>query len=181
MGLDTVITAVIALIILVFLIDGIRRGLVRQLVEIVGFIAAFIGAYYLGHFFAHRFEGSTRIPHAVVLFFFSAIVFIAIVLVVHFIALLLQKIVNVTILGPVDRIGGAVLGALKGVLFVSLVCVLIASVPAAGGFRQKLEANRVAAAMCPALPRVYHFFMKRSSVRVDSSDVVLARPSRETR
>jgi uncharacterized membrane protein required for colicin V production len=31
MGLDTVITAAIALIILVFLIDGVRRGLVRQL------------------------------------------------------------------------------------------------------------------------------------------------------
>ena len=180
MGLDTVITAVIALIILVFLIDGIRRGLVRQLFEIVGLIAAFIGAFYLGHFFAHRFEGSTRISYAVILFFFSGVVFIAIALVFHFIGLVLQKVVSVTILGPVDRIGGAALGALKGVLFVSLVCVLITSAPAAGGFRQKLEANRIAAAMCPVLPRVYHFFMKRSSVRVDSSDIVLARPSRET-
>jgi hypothetical protein len=179
MGLDTIITLVIALTILVFLIDGARRGLVRQLFEIVGLIAAFIGAYYLGHIFAHRMEGSTKVSHSLVLFLFSAVVFVAIVLAFHFIALALQKIVSVTILGPVDRVGGAVFGALKGVLFVSLVCLLITSAPAAGGFRQKLEANRVAAAMRPVLPQVYHFFMKRSSVRVDSSDFVLARASRE--
>jgi len=179
--MDTVITIVISLIVVFFFVDGIRRGLVRQLFEIVGLIAAFIGAYYMGHFLAHRFEGSTRISYPIVLFFFSAVVFIIVALVFHLIGLVLQKFVSVTILNPVDRIGGAVFGALKGVLFVSLVCVLVFSIPAAGGFKKKLETNRVAAAVHPVLPRVYHFFIKRSPVRVDSSDIVQAGPVRETR
>ncbi len=180
MGMDTVITIVIGLVVLFFFIDGIRRGLVRQLLEIVGLIAAFIGAYYLGHAFAHRFEGSTRISYPIVRFFFSAVVFIAVALVFHLIGLFLQKIVSVTVLGPVDRIGGAVLGAAKGVLFVSLVCVLLFSIPAPSGLTERIRENRVAAEMHPILPRVYNFFMKRSSLPMETSDFVRAEPPRGT-
>jgi membrane protein required for colicin V production len=179
--MDTVITIVIALVVLFFFVDGIRRGLVRQLFEIAGLIAAFIGAYYAGYFLAQRFEGSTRISYPIVRFFFSAVVFIIIALAFNLIGLVFRKIVSVTILNPIDRIGGAVFGALKGILFVSLVCVLVFSIPAAGGFKQKLEANRVAAVVHPVLPRVYHFFIKRSPVPVDSTDIVRAGPTRETR
>jgi membrane protein required for colicin V production len=180
MGMDTVITIVIVLIILFFFIDGIRRGLVRQLLEIVGLVAAFIGAYYLGHALAHRFEGSTRVSYPLIRFFFSAVLFIAIALVFHLIGVLLQKIVSVTILGPVDRIGGALFGVVKGVLFVSLVCVLLFSIPAPSGLTERIKANRVAAAMHPILPRVYNVFMKRSSLPMETSDFVRAQPPRGT-
>jgi membrane protein required for colicin V production len=178
--MDTVITIAICGIVLFFFIDGIRRGLVRQLFEIAGLIAAFIGAYYLGHSFAHRFEGSTKISYPVIRFFFSAVVFIAVVLAFHLMGLFFQKIVSVTILAPVDRIGGALFGAVKGVLFVSLVCVLLFSIPAAGGLTAKIKANRVAEAVRPVLPRVYNFFMKRSSVPLESSDFVRTQPPRGT-
>jgi hypothetical protein len=180
MGMDTVISVVICLIVLFFVVDGIRRGLVRQLFEIAGLIAAFIAAYYLGHSLAHRFQGSTSISTSVVRFFFSAVIFIAVALAFHLLGLLFQKIVSVTVLGPVDRIGGALFGAVKGVLFVSLVCVLLFSVPAAGGLTARIKANRVAEAMYPALPRVYNFFMKRSSVPLEPSAFVQARSPRGT-
>jgi uncharacterized membrane protein required for colicin V production len=180
MNMDTVITIVIGLIVIFFFIDGIRRGLVRQVFEVAGLIAAFIGAYYLGHAFAHRFEGSTRISYPIVRFFFSAVVFIAVALVFHLLGVLLQKIVSVTILGPVDRIGGALFGVVKGVLFVSLVCVLLFSIPAPSGLTARIKANRVAAAMHPVLPRVYNVFMKRSSLPIGTSDFVRAQRPRGT-
>jgi membrane protein required for colicin V production len=159
--MDLAITIVILLIVVFFLVDGVRRGLVRQLFEIVGLIAAFIAAYFIGHALAHHFEGSTRISYPVVLFFFSAVVFVAVVLVFHLMGLALQKIVDVTILSPVDRIGGGAFGVLKGVLFVSLLCVLLSGIPSAEGFRHRLASNRVASVVHPVLPRVYHFIMKR--------------------
>jgi len=179
-GVDTVITLVIAAVILVFLIDGIKRGLVRQLFEIAGLIAAFIGAYYFGHFLSRHMEGLTRVSHTVIIFVLAAIVFIAVVFLFHLLGAMLQKVVSVTILSPVDRIGGAVFGVVKGVLLVSLVCVLVFNAPAAAGFRQRLEKNRAAAAIHPLLPRLYHFFIKRSAEGVDSPDFVTERPSRET-
>ena len=148
--------------------------------EIAGLIAAFIGAYYLGHALADRFDGSTRISGAAVRFFFSAVVFVAIVIAFHLLGLLMQKVVGVTILGPVDRIGGAVLGAVKGVLFVSLVCVLVFNVPASGRITEKIRANRIAAEMYPVLPRVYNFFMKRTSVPLESSEFVQDQAPRGT-
>jgi membrane protein required for colicin V production len=178
--MDAAITIVIGLIILFFFIDGIRRGLIRQLFEIAGLIAAFIGAYYVGHALADRFEASTRIAYPIILFFFSAVVFLVVVFAFHLIGLMFQKIVSVTILNPVDRIGGAVLGAVKGVLFVSLVCVLLFSIPDSEGFRQRLAANRAATAIHPLLPRVYHFFIKRPATCVDSNVVIHTEPWRGT-
>jgi uncharacterized membrane protein required for colicin V production len=178
--MDLAITIVIGLIIAFFLVDGVRRGLVRQLFEIVGLVAAFIAAYYLGHSLAERAGGATRITHPVLVFFFSAVVFIAVVLVFHLVGLLLQKIVNVTVLGPVDRVGGALFGAVKGVLFVSLVCVLVFSIPSTDGFRHRLDENRLASAMRPILPRVYHFFIKRAPDRAEQGILVETRSPRET-
>lgn len=178
--MDIVITAVIALVILFFFIDGIRRGLVRQIFEIVGLIAAFIMAYYMGQHLAHRFDASTRISQPIVRFFFSTVIFIAVVLLFHIIGFSMQKIVSISVLGPIDKIGGALFGVIKGVLFVSLVCVLIFSIPGSGGFKQELQANRAAAMMHPVLPRVYNFFMKRSSTQIDPADIVMKQAPRET-
>ena len=123
MGMDTVITIVIGLVVLFFFVDGIRQGARASALRDRGAHRGIYRRVLLGHALAERFEGSTRISYAVVRFFFSAVVFVAVALAFHLIGLLFQKIVSVTILGPVDRIGGAVFGAVKGVLFVSLVCV----------------------------------------------------------
>ena len=168
---DTIISIAIVLIGIFFFIDGIRRGLVRQLLEIIGLFAAFAGAYYLGHYLTGNFAGSVKLSHRAILIVSSAAVFILIAVVFHLIGLLLQKIVSVTVLGPVDRVGGAIFGALKGVLFVSLICVIIFSFSPSGGFSAKLKTNRVAAKIHPVLPRMYDFFMKRAPGRPDLDEM----------
>lgn len=178
--MDTGITIATILVVVFFLIDGIRRGLVRQIFEVIGLVAAFIGAFYVGHYLAERFEGSTRISYRAVLFFCSVAVFIVVAVAFHLIGRLFQKIVSVTVLAPVDRIGGAVFGALKGVLFVSLICVIIFSVPSLGGFKETLRANRVATKIHPVLPRMYNYFMRHSSSRLDFDMIVRADGMRET-
>mgnify|MGYP001766035769 CR=1 FL=1 len=167
--MDTFTTIVIGLIVLFFFIDGIRRGLVRQVFEIVGLVAAFVGAYYLGHALAAHFEGSTRISSRIVFWFFAAAVFLVVVVVFHLLGRIFQKIMSVTVLSPVDKIGGAVFGALKGVLFTSLLCVIAYNVPLPGTFRETLATNRAVAVVYPVLPRVYNFIMKHSVSRPDGS------------
>ena len=164
---NTIISIAIMLAILFFLIDGIRRGLVRQFFEVIGLFAAFVGAYVIGHYLAGNFVGPAKLSHRAILIVSSVVVFIVIVVVFHLIGLLFQKIVNVTVLGPVDRVGGAIFGALKGVLFVSLICVIVFSFMPAGGFSDALKANPVAATIYPVLPRMYNLFMKHSSAQLD--------------
>jgi uncharacterized membrane protein required for colicin V production len=162
-----IITISILLVILFFLIDGARKGLVRQIFEVVGLLAAFVGAYYVGHLFAGDLAGSVRLPHRPALIVSTVLVFIVIMILFHLMGLLFQKIVSVTVLGPVDRIGGAVFGGFKGVLFVSLICLIMFSVVPAGNLTDAIRANPIAAKIHPVLPRVYHFLMRQSSAPVD--------------
>jgi membrane protein required for colicin V production len=164
---NTIISIVIMVTILFFLIDGIRRGLMRQFFEVIGLFAAFVGAYAIGHYLAENFQSSARLSHQAILIVSSVVVFIVIVVVFHMIGLLFQKIVSVTVLGPVDRVGGAIFGALKGILFVSLVCVVVFSFAPAGGFSETLKANPVAARIHPVLPWMYHLFIKHSPAQLD--------------
>ena len=165
--MDNIISAAIVIVILIFLIDGIRRGLVRQLFEIVGLVAAFVGAYYLGHWLAADGHGSARVSHRAILIVSSVVVFVVIVIIFHLLGMLFQKIMSVTVLSPVDRVGGAIFGAFKGVLFVSLLCVIIFSFSPRGSFAARLKANAVASRVYPVLPRAYDFFMKHSSHQHD--------------
>jgi uncharacterized membrane protein required for colicin V production len=159
---DHLIGIIIAIIILVFFVDGVRRGLVRQLLEIIGLVAAFICAYDVGHSIAGRYDGVLRLSHRILLIGASVLVFVAVVLLFHLVGLLIGKIVSVTLLGPVDKLGGGIFGALKGVLFVSLLCVLCFSLPLPGGFKEKLRADPVAARIHPILPRLYRAVVRHS-------------------
>ncbi len=153
--MDRIISLIIIVIILIFLIDGLRRGLVRQIFEIIGLVAAFVGAYYTFQYFAAQYRGSALLAHRGIMIASTIVVFIVIAIVFHLIGLLMGKIASVTVLGPVDKVGGAFVGAIKGVLFVSLLCVLIFALPFPNGFKQKLKADPVAARIHPILPGLY--------------------------
>jgi membrane protein required for colicin V production len=172
--MNVLISVIIIAILIGFCIDGIRRGLVRQIFEIIGIIAAFVSAYYLGHYMAMRFEGTVRLPFKIMLIVTAAIVFIAIVVVFHLIGRLLQKIASISVLGPVDRVGGGVFGALKGVLFISLLCTMIFALPFPNGVKTKLHNNPAAARIYPVLPRLYNFFISRVSSAPHYKDVARA-------
>ena len=164
---DTIISVAIAVVLVFFLVDGVRRGLVRQIFEIVGLVAAFVGAYYLGHYFAAGGHGSAKVSHRAILIVSSVVVFVVIVIVFHLLGLMFQKIVSVTVLSPVDRVGGAIFGVFKGVLFVSLICIIIFGFSPRGALSAHLRANAVASKVYPVLPRMYDFFMKHASYQPD--------------
>ena len=165
--MDRLIGVAIIIIVIFFLIDGVRRGLVRQIFEIIGLVAAFVCAYYVGHLFAVRYEGALTISRKFQLVGTSIVVFVVIAIVFHLIGRLLGKIVSVTILGPVDKLGGGMLGALKGVLFASLLCVVCFSLPLPEGFKERLKVDPIAARVHPILPRVYESIVRHSPAASD--------------
>lgn len=160
--MDIVVTIVIALIVLFFLVDGVRRGLLRSVFEIVGLVAAFFCAVYFGHDIAARLAGAVDISREALLYFFSFVVFVAVVVVFHLIGVLLQKIASATLLGPIDRLGGAALGAIRGVLVVSLLLVILTWLPMPRSFKERVREHPVAARMYPVLPSMYRTFIDRS-------------------
>jgi uncharacterized membrane protein required for colicin V production len=172
--MDRIIGLIILVVILIFLVDGVRRGLVRQIFEIVGLVAAFVGAYYTYHYFAAQYRGSTQLAHHGVTIAATIVVFVVVALVFHLIGMLLGKIASVTVLGPVDRIGGGLLGAIKGVLFVSLLCVLCFSLPFPDGFKEKLKRDPVASRVYPVLPKLYDSVVRHPPAKAPVGNVARA-------
>ncbi len=158
----TVVDAAILVILFFFLIIGIRRGLIRQVLHVVGIIVAFIGAFYLAHYLAHYIHGRFDVDHRVSLVISAVALFVGIIILFHIIGLALQKVARITLLGPLDRIGGGVFGLLKGALLVSLLLVIILSIPLPSTVRNELARDPLVAAMYPVLPVLFNLVVSHS-------------------
>ncbi|HMA77475.1 MAG TPA: CvpA family protein [Candidatus Krumholzibacteriaceae bacterium] len=153
--MKSVIDIVIVIIIFYFLLSGIRRGLIRQILDVLGIIAAFIGSFYLAHRLAAYLESSMELSYNICLIMSAVILFIGIIILFHFISLTLKKLINMTILGSFDRIMGGLFGAIKGLLFSSLILVILFSLPINPGFKKELERDRFISFVKPVLPVLF--------------------------
>jgi membrane protein required for colicin V production len=123
--LDYILIAVLAFC----LSRGIFRGLIKELSSIIGLLGGFYAAYtYYGHLTGVL---SAWIENPVYLNIISfLIIWIGIYTAVTVMALILKYFMKIAFLGWLDRIGGALLGAIKGLLVaVTLIVVLTAFLP----------------------------------------------------
>lgn len=124
----------IDLIIIVILIISVVRGFIDGLVKEVAALAALI----LGIWGAIKFSGFTSVKlyewfdmsgQSVGIISFL-VTFIIIVIVIHFIGILANKIVDAVSLGFLNRILGMVFGLLKSVLILSVFFVILNAINA---------------------------------------------------
>ena len=180
--MQVVVDIIIIVILLFFLISGIKRGLLRQVLQVVGIAAAFIGAFYFAHHLAAYLQGRFDLAYQISLVIAAVVLFVGIILLFNFAGLAMQKLARVTLLGPLDRIGGAVFGLIKGALLVSLLLVIILSIPLPGAVREELASDPLVAVTYPVLPVLFNFVLSHSSYgpyfeanldRVRGSDAVI--------
>ena len=170
--MNRIIDVIIIVVLLFFFFWGLRRGLIRQIIEIVGIIAAFIGAFYLAHHLAGYFEEKLGFTYQIALVVSAIALFIGILVLFHFLGLLLQKITSITLLGPVDRIGGGLFGAFKGVLLISLLLVIILGLPFPSSFKEDLRRDPLARAIHPVLPKLFNLVLSRTPAGLNFDGVV---------
>ncbi len=120
------IDIIFAVIGLVFIIIGIKRGLTGELIRVAamvfGFILAFLYYNDLTLYFSDL-KLPLQIKSTLAFFLIYAITVVIILL----IGWLIKKIINLTVLGWVDRFLGAIVGLLKTILLTWIVCLSISS------------------------------------------------------
>ena len=151
-----------------FFVTGLRRGLIRQVLEVLGLVAAFIGAFYLAHHLAGWLEGRFDISYRIALVIAATALFTGIVIAFHFIGLGLQKLFKMTVLGWFDRIMGGVFGALKGAMLVSLILVILMSLPVSGDLKKEISEDPLTGAVYPVLPVMFDLVMSHTGTDFDS-------------
>ncbi|MDY0131515.1 MAG: CvpA family protein [Desulforegulaceae bacterium] len=119
-GLDIAILCILGFT----LIRGIMTGLVQSVSGVIGAVAGFYGAYFyyptLADFLGNWVEPGSALNIAS---FF--IIFCAIVIIVTILGKILKWIMKIVFLGWVDRLGGGVVGFLKGGIIVSVLVIVL--------------------------------------------------------
>jgi membrane protein required for colicin V production len=121
---------VIAIILVVTLTRGIFRGLVKELASIIGVLGGFYAAYSYYPFLGRPLGQWIPQPGWANIVSFI-LIFTGIYLIVSILGVIIKYLLSIAFLGWVDRLCGALFGALKGVLICAVLLVaLIAFLPA---------------------------------------------------
>lgn len=116
---DIVVLVVVGLSIL----RGSWKGLGRQIVGLAGVAAGYVAAmHFYGSFTATFLRGFSPAVGHIIAFL---VIFIACMIAASIIGWLVGKLMNVTGIGALNRIGGALLGVVKGCFIVSAAVMML--------------------------------------------------------
>jgi len=116
------------IIVIVILAYSLLRGLFRGLLKEAASVAGVLGGFFLAYTFyapvAGYLAGLVSNPAYRNILAFLAI-FCAVVITVNLIAIVLKYLMRIVLLGWLDRLGGFLFGAVKGVLIVSVIFLVL--------------------------------------------------------
>lgn len=99
---------------------GYKKGLILELIMIIAFVLAIIGGFKLIHIGMHYISAMYDGFGSFLPFVAFLVIFVLIIILVNTVGSMLKKIIDWTPLGVVDNFAGALLGALKWALGVSI-------------------------------------------------------------
>lgn len=118
-----ILDIILGILLLLGLWKGFNNGLLIELASIVALIAGFYGAihfsYIAGDYLTEQMNWEERYVNLTSF----VITFIIIVLAVHFAGKLLTKVANVALLGLLNKIAGAIFGALKVAVIIGAILI----------------------------------------------------------
>jgi membrane protein required for colicin V production len=134
---------------------GWRAGVVRRVVELAGAVLSILAASRLASQLAPWLDAHTPLGASSSLVIGYLFILVAGLVVTGIAARLVQKAVNLTILGLVDHIGGAVCGIVLGALLVSIGLIAISAAPGGGSVRTTFDRSAVGRTLYRAAPNLY--------------------------
>ncbi|WMJ72575.1 CvpA family protein [Cytophagaceae bacterium ABcell3] len=106
--------------------QGYRKGFLREIISFFALVAAIVAAFKLLNHGINLLK--EHLPDSILLVFFSfLLIFVVVLIGLHLIGKILKKILDLTLLGHVDSLAGALFGAARMAFIVSLVLWLINS------------------------------------------------------
>lgn len=113
---------IILIIALLGLIDGLRKGFIKTVGAIAGVVLGIFAAralsYLVAPFISDLFESAS--PKVVQVISF-VVLFVLTVILFHFIAILLSKLINMVMLGWLNRLAGGIIAVILYLFVLSLV------------------------------------------------------------
>jgi uncharacterized membrane protein required for colicin V production len=172
------LTALVAIILLAFTIQGFRVGLLRRLVEFAGAIGSFLLATSQGPLLASQLERWPGLHGKVALYAAWIVLFVAGLIVTRLLAVVAGRAIQVTLVGWVDRLGGAACGLLLGALLASVILLALSRGPGGVAVRDAFCAHPATRLVYRAAPNLYDGFRKLGLDRGRIWQEIAAAPDR---
>jgi membrane protein required for colicin V production len=115
---------IIAVIILFCLIRGIFRGLIKEIASIIGVLVGFYAGYTY-YPLVTKYLKTWINPSAYLNIIAFLLLFCSIFILISILGVIIKYLLNIAFLGWLDRVGGALFGALKGVLIFSVLLLTL--------------------------------------------------------
>lgn len=106
---------------------GFRKGFLLEVIAIFAFILAIIGGFKLLHLGMDLLDQYFNISGELLPYAAFIIIFILIILLVNLLGKVLKKVVDMTLLGAVDNLAGAILSVIKWAFGISIILWLTSS------------------------------------------------------
>ena len=142
-------------VVLLFGVFGFRDGVVKRVIEIAGvFVTLFLTARFAEAVAPWAMEQANVGEGPALLLTWAGLFIIGLIL-SRLLARALSKLVRLSILGTLDKAGGAVVGLAFGTLVVSVLLVAICQVPGARDLQQSFDRHPVGRFVFYAAPNMY--------------------------
>ncbi len=167
-----IVTAILAVIMVVGTIVGYQKGLVRQVLELAGIIASFILALLLAGALAVFLEERTSVPYSPALVIAFIVIFFGGTIGFHFLALMIQKIIRMSLLSWVDRFSGAALGLLTAMVLSSLLISLVLELPVSRDIRRGINTSSLSNFLKPVAPRIFNLIIAHGPKQIHYDSIL---------
>jgi uncharacterized membrane protein required for colicin V production len=154
-------------VIALFGIMGFRDGVIKRVIEILGVFATLILTARFAAAVNPWMMQQTGVPEGPALLITWAALFFAGLLLSRLVATLLAKMIGLTILGWVDKLGGALVGVALGVLVASVVLLVISQVPGGKAIKTEYQDSKVGNFIYYAAPTFYQTARQLGGQKVD--------------
>lgn len=151
------IDLVIIIILGMAMISGFINGLVREVASLAALILGIWGAIRFSGFTAARLYDFFDMTGQYVGIIAFIITFGVIVVLIHFVGIIADKIVDAVALGFINRLLGIVFGLLKSVLVLSIIFVVLNAIDARRPFlpREKIEESNLYNSISDIAPMIF--------------------------
>lgn len=154
-------------LIALFGILGFRDGVVKRVLEILGvFVSLILTARFASQVNPWMME-QTNVPEGTSLLVTWAALFFAGLLLSRLLATLISKMIRLTILGWVDKLGGALVGMALGVFVSSVVLLAISHVPGGAAIKSEYQETSFGQFIYYAAPSFYQTARKLGGQKAD--------------
>lgn len=143
-----------------FTVMGFRVGLVRRVVEFLGVVVSFYLATNLSSRWSQPLAELADLQERVAVYVAWVALFLVGLMLTRLVAWAIGKSVRISIIGWLDRLGGAAFGLLTGTLFASVILIALTQLPGGEALREAMQERALPRVIYRAAPTLYDAFQR---------------------